>query len=247
MQKILCLLFVPLFYCCTTEPDSAAASYAVPVAHESYNKTDTPVVDLDVAANPANPYDLAGRLHCDVLEAYLPMETTACTIPQLIERLESAATGNSMFATLKSGGYDSPVPSRLQYLMNHPLLSRTEIVNGSGLTTPARNNLNDFISGVLQLREQQQPFAVSYASITAYETAVLSDPTFTTFDKQVLLSNASITRYGFYFASKHKKRKPRDRDWDHWITAISAGIEGSTQSMANAVMLSAAASALYNN
>lgn len=241
MQKILFLLLLPLLCCCSNEESTPVPVAVDPYPGIFYGKSD------DLAAYTANPYDLTGRLHHDLLEAYLPLETENCSIPEIIKRLESAAASNSVFVSVQAEGYDAPAAARLQYLMNHPLLSQAEIVNSSGLTPVARKNLGDFISQVLALREQQQPFAVVYDAITAYEAAVLSNTTFTTFDKKILLSNASITRYGFYFASTHKKRKPRDRDWDHWITAISAGIEGSTQSTANAVMLSAAASALFNN
>lgn len=238
---MLYLLLLPLLCCCSNE-ETTTDPVTVDSSPEIFHRKSG-----DFAAYPSNPYDLAGRLHHDVLEAYLPLETENCSIPEIIKRLESAAASNSTFMSVQVNGYDAPTATRLQYLMNHPLLSHTEILNNSGLTPAARKNLSDFISQVLEFREQQQPFAVVYDTITAYEAGVLSNATFTTFDKKILLSNASITRYGFYFAAQHKKRKPRDRDWDHWITAISAGIEGSTQSTANAVMLSAAASALFNN
>lgn len=242
MQKILCLLLLPLLCCCTTDTDSTSGPViAVADTVTYYEKSG------DTVANPANPYDLAGRLHHDILEAYLPLETGNCSIPEIIKRLENAAASNGTFLAVQADGYDTPSATRLQYLMNHPLLGQAEIVNTSGLTAAARKNLSDFITQVLELRKQQQPFNAIYDAVTAYESAVLSDTNFTTFDKKILLSNAAITRYGFYFAGKHKKRKPLDRDWDHWITAIIAGIEGSTQSTANAVMLSAAASALHNN
>lgn len=82
--------------------------------------------------------------------------------------------------------------------------------------------------------------------VVDFETVVLTDAGLTGFDRQVILSATSVARYAVHFANTHRKRKPRDRDWEISNSCIIAAALGGSRNTTEAITSSVVAAMLQN-
>jgi hypothetical protein len=194
--------------------------------------------------NSANAFDGAGQLHNDISEAFLAGGYSTASIQGTITTCESLASSNVDYMALKEP-YTSPDPLRLDYIINNEASSMADIIANSPMTSTAKTSLTTFINTVMSYQAQQKEYDLLYQYIITYETAILADSSLTATDRKIILTTSSISRYAFYFASKHKQ-KPRDRDWDISIGNIVAGTEGAHEGMSKAIIMSAAVGLTHN-
>lgn len=194
--------------------------------------------------NMANEFDSSGQLHNEISEAYLAGNTSETTTAAILGRIETIANANSDFNALKTGYY-SPSTSRLDYIFSNQYSCYLDIISNSSMSLKGKLSLSEFLASVMLQRDQGQPYEMIYEFIISYESSILADPLLTGSDRRIILTTASITRYSFYFAQKHKK-KPRDRDWDISWGNIVAGTEGDESSMAKAIIMSATLGIMSN-
>lgn len=230
---------MPFFISCTSDNEYSKTAGAISTTQNAHRITGM------YPENAANGYDSAGQLHNDISEAYLASGTTAGTLATIIAQTEAIAFGNAEFLSLKDGSYTSPDPTRLQYIMDNGTVSMDEIISHSPMTAAGKASLTNFINTLMSYRDRQEVYDTIYLFIMDYESGVLSNSSYTAVDKRIILTTSSISRYAFYFASKHK-RKPRDRDWDISMGNIVASIEDS-ESIAQDIVMSAAAGIAANN
>lgn len=209
----------------------------------------TPVVEsalfrgIVAPDNPNNPYDIAGQLHADILESYIPIETEFASPSSTIAVIDSIATADSRFSALAFTAYTIPTATQVM-----AIISDTDAVYSalaSYMSPTAISTLKSFCQEVVLMYANDVDFTDAYNSITAYEATIVAG-TFSYKEKEVMLTNSSIARYSLWLSATRKKRKPRDRDWDTLFTALTASIEGAETSTANAIMLSVATAAVGN-
>lgn len=104
----------------------------------------------------------------------------------------------------------------------------------------------NFLATLDYLSKHDSDYDTLYQFIVDYESSVADDSSFGSTDRQMIFTATSIARFDYYFASQHKGKPPRDRDWDANIGNIAAALSGSQQSTAQAVSMSVAAS-IYRN
>lgn len=195
--------------------------------------------------NSSNPYDIAGQLHNDLLEAYLPNEDNMLSGLDIFTEVETLALADSRFITLAGGTYTTPNYLVLNAIHADPVSTTPAVIAAANLGTAAKLTLSQFLDHVIYLYTSNTVFGDSYDEIIAFESQVLTG-SYTLKEKEILLTTASIARYSLYFSSRHERRKPRDRDWDTLITTFTAAIDGSAQGIATAVTQSVASAALGN-
>lgn len=195
--------------------------------------------------NAANDYDAAGQLHNDISESYLANGLVPTTTAAAIQQVQAIANSNIEYQSLVPSNYVSPTATRIDYIMNNQQSSTLDIIANSGMSLRAKLSLTTFLNTVMEYKSQGKDIDYLYPFIIDYETNTISDPALTAMDRKVILTTTSITRYGFYFAQKHR-RKPRDRDWDISWGNIVAGTEGSSESSAKAIMMATVAGILSN-
>ena len=186
------------------------------------------------AENSANEYDATGKLMYDICHDYLSQNLNLSVTDSIVDVLESLANSKPVFLTLRPSGYVSPSSSRISFILatSTPL----GIITGSSLSLSAKQSLAEFLTDLMALRDLDADYDDVYNFIVDYESSVISDTAFSTQDRKIMLVGTSISRYGFYFAKKHR-RKPRDRDWE-----ISWG-----HILAKAIIMASSINILSNN
>lgn len=193
--------------------------------------------------NGNNPYDMAGKLHYDILELYIPLEKDFATVQSIISVTDSIAGTDGRFSTLATGTYSVPIPTTINAILFDPESVYTSLA--ATISPLAITAVKNFCTDVVALYTTNANYDDAYIYITSYEDAIILSG-FTSQEKEIMLTTSSIARYSLYLSSRRKKRKPRDRDWDTLFTALTAGVEGATSSTANAIMMSVATAAAGN-
>lgn len=195
--------------------------------------------------NSANAYDAAGQLMYDICHNYLEQGNVVSTTGSTISQVESIANLNSEYLTLRPLSYISPASSRIDYIMTNQQATALDIISNSSLSLKAKLSLTEFLTGLMNHRDLGTDFDIVYSYIINYETAVIGDNGYTANDRKIVLTATSVSRYGFYFAKKHR-RKPRDRDWEISWGHIVAGMDGAADDAAKAIVMSAVCNLIAN-
>ncbi len=225
----------------------AASAFFIGCDPDNGNDTITPVTNKNELAlkvtgqypeNTANIYDSAGQIHHQITTSYFESDHVDFSTTRIASDIEAIAAGNTDFMELKPISYLPVLPSRIDEITNNEAASRSFIISNSGMGQAAQNVLQDFITEIMYDQERQINYDEIYQYIIAFENGIMTDPSYSTMEKQRILTATSITRYSMYFASKHK-RKPKDRDWEISVGSIVGGIEGDTENMTKAITESA--------
>lgn len=197
-------------------------------------------------ANSANPYDLAGRLHNELFEAYYSLSSLPATIDSLAIVAEAIGSTNNEFNSLKTTSYVPVSGSRVSYIVSNISTSPNEIIDAAPLSSAAKVSVAGFIDDLLPLYETAESYDAIYNFITNYESGVIQSTQFTTADKEIILTTTSIARYSTYMGRK-KPKSTTDADWTIFITNIAGGIEGASNGIAEAIMKAFVTGVAQNN
>ncbi len=193
---------------CTHEPDHLNA-----VAQDAtYSK-----MSGIAAGNTANPYDDVGQTYKDLLISYkfgnyAPKDYGA------VVKIVTILTGRPVSATLQG---------TLATIISNPEVAANSILSSSELSTAARNIVSGLIEDYDRL--SAQPFDTTFNEITVIESGVLSNPALPAYDRRVLLSLTSVTRYALYHSCCE------DTDWEKSVGNIVAALAGTLENNADGV------------
>lgn len=234
-------IILTLFASCSTENETL---FADGIQTNITNNEVLRKTGLD-PENSANIYDAAGQLYYDISDTYLLQGNTSVTTSGTISQIESIANLNEEYLTLRPATYLSPTAARIDYILSNQQTTALGIIASSSMTSNAKLSLSNFLTTLMIYRDLQKEYDLIYRLIVDYETAIIESNTLTANDKKIILTTTSVSRYGFYFASKHR-RKPRDRDWDISWGHIIASTDGSEENTASAIVKSAVCGIIIN-
>lgn len=186
--------------------------------------------------NPLNPYDLAGRAHSEILDAYFDTAALPETLEQVIARIGLVSLSNNTLQEFSATPGSLISTARAQYILTQPQNAIPSIFNQVACSERARNSFKNFSESLVSLCATEQNYNVIYKYISDYEALILNDALLTEADKKLILTSTSIARY-----AASKKRRPKrnmDTDWEINIFHVAGSIEGYTQSPATAVTTS---------
>jgi hypothetical protein len=190
--------------------------------------------------NPANQYDVAGKVHNDILEIYLMGNYQYSTIAQISEQVESIASLNSYLMTLNLDN-DIPINTlEISNIVNHPSLTLNQIMVNCSMTDPAKISLSNFIESLMQQKDGE--YENIYQSIISYESLVMGNTQFNNEDRRIILTVSSIARYSLFY---DKKRK--DEDWDTSVGNLVGGVSGAINNSSTAVKMALITGISQNN
>lgn len=197
------------------------------------------------AQNIANAYDYAGQLYYDISDSYLAEGNTTGTTAETITKIEIIANKYVEFQTQRPATYTSPTASRIDNILSNQQLTATNIISNSSLSAKAKISLTGFLTSLMTYHNLKADYEIVHQFIVGYEAIIINDMLINSNDKRLILTTASISRYVFYFAKKHK-RKPKDRDWEISWGHIVAGFEGSEDNTAKGIIMSSVCSIVDN-
>ncbi|PWA10489.1 hypothetical protein DB891_04465 [Flavobacterium laiguense] len=190
--------------------------------------------------NPANMYDLAGKLHNDILDIYLSGNYQYNTIEEISQQIEAIAAENNDLMILNVGT-DLPINLDLvQEIINNPQAALDEAIVNSIMTNAAKSSLSSFMNDVLLW--ENNPYEEIYQSIVTYESAVMTNPEYNGEDKRIILTTSSIVRYSIYYDLIDK-----DKDWDTSKGHRVGGLSGAIYNSSIAVRRSLVTGIMINN
>lgn len=184
--------------------------------------------------NSDNAFDLAGKIHNDLLSSYYSGVIFPATTSEIAFLIDSLALWNIDFALIKGSNYAGVNATRVDYLVTPRDSCVTRVINSSSLSVYARSSLKTFVENLQFITDDEKDYEPIYHFIAAYEADVLGDTSLTPKDKEVILITTSIARFSVY-AKKKRPKKNEDPDWA-WLTAnIMVGADGADIGLAEAV------------
>lgn len=234
------LVILPfLIVSCTHDTIDTLASIDSKISNKKLEKTARLVQNL-TPENPANIYDLAGKLHNDILDIYLAGNYQHNTIAQISQQIEVIVAENNNSTLLN---LEIALPTNLdviQEIINNPQTKLDQTIANSTMTTAAKDSLSRFMADVLLW--ENHSYEEIYASVLSYESAVIANPTFNNEDKRIILTTSSIVRYSIYYSSIDK-----DKDWDISIGHRVAGLSGAIDNSSVAIIRSLVTGIMIHN
>ncbi|MDA6069534.1 hypothetical protein NJT12_07880 [Flavobacterium sp. AC] len=188
--------------------------------------------------NTANAYDIAGKIHNDLLDAYLSGNFSDQTISAISSKIDSISLLNSDLQNLPS--YYPINFQEIQGIVDSPEMQLEQIIANSWMSTGSKNCLSEFMS--LAALWQNSGYDAAYQSIISFEAAVANNQQFSAEEKRIILTSSAITRYSLYYASERK-----DKDWETSVGNRVGAVQGALSNSATAVTRSLLAGILSSN
>jgi hypothetical protein len=232
---ILALLIVS----CTAEPIETVDNIDGKFGFEKSKKTARLAQNL-TPENPENSYDLAGKLHNDILDIYLNGTNQYNTIAEINQQIEAISDENSSLILLN---FETNQPANLvemQEIVDNPQAKLDEIISNSTMTSAAKISLSNFMNDVLLW--ENNSYEDIYQSIVSYEQSVMNDALFSSEDKRIILTSSSIIRYSLYYEDERK-----DKDWGASVGNRVGGVSGAIDNSSTAVNRSLVIGIMINN
>lgn len=228
-----------LIFSCTTDSIDNTENINGKVSSKKSEKSARLVQNL-TPENPANIYDLAGKLHNHILDIYLAGNYQYTTIAQISQQVEAIAAANNDLMLLNLG---TNLPINLdiiQETVNNPQAKLDEAIANSTMTNLAKGSLSSFMNDVLLWENNE--YGAIYQSIISYESSVMTNPQFNNEDKRIILTTSSIVRYSLYYAKERK-----DEDWDSSVGNRVGGLSGAINNSSIAITRSLVTGIMINN
>ena len=190
--------------------------------------------------NSANEYDLAGKLHNDILEIYLTGNYQYTTVAEIKQQIESIVIANTSLSTLNLDANSAVDLEEISEIITNPQSKLESVITNSSMASIAKLSLSNFMHTITTFENEGYEFL--YQTIVSYESSVMNDPKFTSEDKRIILTTSSVVRHSLYF---EKERK--DKDWDSSVGNRAGGISGALENSSTAVTRALITGILINN
>ncbi|MBU0941519.1 MAG: hypothetical protein KKD36_08815 [Bacteroidetes bacterium] len=234
------LVILPLLIVsCTNDSINDTERIENKVANKKSGKLNRTMQNLS-PENSANEYDIAGKLHNDILEIYLTDNYQYTTIAEVNQRIKSIVAANTSLSALNLDANSAVDLEEINEIITNPQSKLQGTIANSSLTTIAKLSLSNFMNTVTTLENEE--YESIYQTIVSYESYVITDPQFTSEDKRIILTTSSLVRYSLYFAKERK-----DKDWDSSVGNRAGAIVGALENSSTAVTRSLVTGILTNN
>ena len=190
--------------------------------------------------NSANEYDLAGKLHNDILEIYLTGNYQYTTVAEIKQQIDSIFIANTSLSTLNLDANSAVDFEEISEIITNPQSKLASVITNSSMASIAKLSLSNFMNTITTFENEGYEFL--YQTIVSYESSVMNDPKFTSEDKRIILTTSSVVRHSLYF---EKERK--DKDWDSSVGNRAGGISGALENSSTAVTRALITGILINN
>jgi hypothetical protein len=188
--------------------------------------------------NTANAYDIAGKIHNDLLDAYLSGNFSNQTINNVSSKIDSISFLNSDLQNLPS--YYPANLQEIQGIVDSPEVQLEQIIANSSMSNVSKNCLSELMSSAALW--QNSDYEAVHPSILSFEGSVINNQQFTAEEKRIILTSSAITRYSLYYASERK-----DKDWETSVGNRVGAVQGALSNSATAVTRSLLAGILSGN
>lgn len=223
---------VPLFIAaCSIENTGETSAIA---------NTDANFKKLRIAPHNAdNPYDAAGDIHNDIMEAIEDINFDSKSIEYIANTIDSVSASHAGLVSLPSGNPTLSIrlPEIAELVNDSNALANTLSISALGAS--ARNSISAFIDSLVL--EPDTPYEDLHSEVVSYEAAILANDSLSTEEKRIILTTTSLIRYSAY------KKKRKDKDWETSVTSIAAAVRGSDKCIALGLKMAVTVGLCKNN
>lgn len=188
--------------------------------------------------NPQNPIDIAGKIHNDILDAYLSANYQFNTIEQISQKIDSISGLNIDYKNLEANV--TPKFYEIQNITDNPQDALEMAISGSMMASNAQSCLSNFIVSLNVWETNEYDFI--YRHIVSFENSVINNPQFNSREKNIILTTSSIARYSLFYS-----RKRKDKDWETSVGNRVGAVQGAMVNPATAVNRSIIAGLMTQN
>ena len=220
------IILVLLTFSCTSDTVNSEEIITRGTAEKKLKKAQS-LEETLTAENPSNIYDLAGKLHNEILDVYLNENYQYYRIPLISQQICAIVNANTEFSFLNLD--DQPAClEKCQDIANDPQMKFDESIANSSLSNLAKVSFSDFMETLLFLEGAN--YETVHQFIVSYESGVMADAQFSDEDKRIILTTASITRYSLYYEGRRK-----DKDWESSVGNRAGAFMGAIDNLDSAV------------
>ena len=210
---------------CTSENMENAEIVKRTLAEEKSKKISKQLQNLG-PENPANAYDIAGKIHNDILDAYLSGNYEFNTIAQISQKIDSISALNNDLLNLET---NLPVNlQEIQETVDSPQIKLEQAMANSTMTRAAKICLFNFMTSILLWEKNEYP--IIHQLIISFETSVIYNTQFSNEEKRIILTTSSIARYSSYYAKERK-----DKDWETSVGNRVGAVQGAVANSSTAI------------
>lgn len=171
--------------------------------------------------NPANPFDIAGSIHNEILETLNETNFSSQSIEDITILIDSVSAVYPELVPLSSYSTLSTRLSEITWIVNS-YDAIDDVLVASTLGVSAKTSFLTFVNSLALTAND--PNEDIHSMIVSYEESILANTGFTTDDKRILLTTTSVVRYSAY-------RERKDKDWETSVTKIAATVSGAEQGL----------------
>lgn len=188
--------------------------------------------------NPDNIYDIAGKIHNDILDVFLSRNYTFNTITQISQKVDSISALNNDFLNI---GSNLPINfQEIQEVIADPQIKLDQVFANSSMTNAAKICLSNFMQSLLLFETNE--YSEIHQSIVLFEASVMLNTAFSIEDRRIILTTSSIARHSLYYAKERK-----DKDWETSVGNRVGAVIGAVTNSATAVKKSIVTGLLIQN
>ena len=167
----------------------------------------------DLAANPDNPYDYAGKICNDLLDEYHLAPSSSKTLSDVKLLVDSLAFAKYGFTALLPVNYEVISHSTIENAISNAEADFLPDLLAAGYSVQAQTYLLNIKAELALLKLADVRYSEVQSYLEEVEADILADSLMQG-EEQALLVTVSILRYSLY---NDTRRKRRDRDWE-WST-----------------------------
>lgn len=168
-----------------------------------------------IIENKSNPYDGTGVAYRNYLSSY----KTGGYSPSNYVAVVNSVNALTPFTALPSG--NTQVNQLLNACLNTPGDTLNTLLLSSDLSPAAQDILTEFINSYQKFADE--PFSRAYDDIVLTEAEVSNSTALTTYERRILLTVTSVTRYSLYHSCCE------DTDWEKSVGNIVAFAAGALE------------------
>lgn len=163
--------------------------------------------------NPANPFDRAGKIYSKILDTLDHGNFQLHCIKDAAVLIDSVSKSYPELNELSADVFSKKIPE-ITWIINNNNHLDAMLLN-SNLGAEAQSSILLFERSLMLSADYS--YKGVYSMIVSYEESIQEEERFSSEDKRIMLTTASIVRNSV-------KRKRKDKDWETSVTKISASV-----------------------
>ena len=156
--------------------------------------------------NPANPFDVKGRIYYDAVQSYFKNNDGPNSVEQITKQitfLSKLYYHNDQNKNANLGFTNEEILA----ILNNPPVKLLEIIENCSISAASKSQLVLFVQTLITQQDEQYEDIRDY--IISFDNGIIESTSLTSNEKETILTVSTISSYSLYAEAERK-----DRDWE---------------------------------